>query len=354
MPTRTAADQGELAVARATLRALLDPRRFFPILLVSAPLIVAQRSYSRDPRAGWLGALMCLAFVLVAPVSYRVLFRDAVRGGDALLRLVLYGAVGTGVVLTVGAVVPRVVGMGSTFLTARASLVIDIALFLVGGWGLGRDIGFEASLRRERELVAELAREAEQAQLLALRSHLDPHFLFNTLNAIAEWCREDGEVAERAVLQLSAMLRTVLGGVKESAWPLEKEIELAKTLLALHLLRDPKMFALEAEVDDAALSVTVPPMLLLPLVENAVKHGPAKGHAGTIAISVTAEGEGARVTVKNPGRYTGPREGSHGVPTAERRLALAYDGAASMKLAAEGDTTVVTVLLPRRAPRVPA
>ena len=55
----------------------------------------------------------------------------------------------------------------------------------------------------------ELERAAERAQLLALRAHLDPHFLFNTLNAIAEWCRQDGEIAERAVLQLSSMLRAM-------------------------------------------------------------------------------------------------------------------------------------------------
>src|SRR4030095_12586183 len=58
----------------------------------------------------------------------------------------------------------------------------------------------------------DLGRGAERAELLALRSPLDPHFLFNTLNAIAEWCREDGEIAERAVMRLSAMLRTVLAG----------------------------------------------------------------------------------------------------------------------------------------------
>ena len=88
---------------------------------------------------------------------------------------------------------------------------MSLALFLVGGFGLGRDIWFEDRLARAEARAVALAREAERAQLLALRAHLDPHFLFNTLNAIAEWCREDGETAERAVLRLSAMLRTVLG-----------------------------------------------------------------------------------------------------------------------------------------------
>ena len=77
----------------------------------------------------------------------------------------------------------------------RPSLLVEVALFWVGGWGLARDIDFEENLRKERARARELLREKEHAELMALKSHLDPHFLFNTLNAIAEWCRADGRVA---------------------------------------------------------------------------------------------------------------------------------------------------------------
>ena len=129
--------------------------------------------------------------------------------------------------------------MGHTLLTAPTSVVVCLALFLVGGLGLGRDMWLENELARAEARATLLAREAEGAQLLALRSHLDPHFLFNTLNAIAEWCREDGETAERAVVRLSAMLRTVLAGVRASTWPLADELALLDTLFELHRLRDP-------------------------------------------------------------------------------------------------------------------
>ena len=205
----------EPSIIRSTLRALLQPRRLIPILLVSASLVAAQASYSHDPLAIPLGIAMCLAFVLVAPVSWRVLFPDRLdlsHGGDppAALRRHRRGR-----------------GAGRSASSRRACSAwarrcsprrrawsSALALFLVGGWGLGRDIGSRASLARASARGGALAREAERAQLLALRAHLDPHFLFNTLNAIAEWCREDGETAERAVLQLSAMLRTVLAGVR--------------------------------------------------------------------------------------------------------------------------------------------
>jgi hypothetical protein len=343
-------EPSEASIVRATLRALVEPRRLLPILLVAAPLVVAQARFSREPLAVYLGVLMCLLFVGVAPVSYRVLFPEGLDLSHGGIRLLLYATVGSGVVLTSGFVLPKLLGMGPTFLTQRINLAICGALFLVGGWGLGRDIGFEESLTKERARAARLALEAEQAQLLALRSHLDPHFLFNTLNAIAEWCREDGAVAEAAVLRLSTMLRSVLAGVRSAAWPLARELELIRTLFDLHLLRDPDLFQLGMSVPSAAGDVPVPPLALLPLAENAVKHGPAAGHRGRLSLDVTLREDVVEVAIENPGASKGPREGSAGLPTVERCLALAYGGQARLELASAGGRTRVTVTLPRSGP----
>jgi hypothetical protein len=340
----------EASIVRATLLALMSPKRLLPILLVSVPLVVAQAHFSRETLAVPLGVLMVLLFVAVAPVSFRVLFPEGLDFSHGGIRLLLYGTVGTGVVLVAGHVLPKLAGMRPTFLTQPINLAICIALFLVGGWGLGRDIGFEQSLARERARSARLALEAEQAQLLALRSHLDPHFLFNTLNAIAEWCRTDGAVAETAVLRLSAMLRNVLSGVRSATWPLERELELVRTLFELHLLRDPELFQLSVDVSADAGAVQVPPLVLLPLAENAVKHGPAAGHRGRIDLNVSVSAEAITLQVENPGASRGPREGSAGLPTVERRLALAYGGRANLALASAEGRTRVTVTLPRSGP----
>ncbi|CAN5427213.1 hypothetical protein BH09MYX1_BH09MYX1_34440 [soil metagenome] len=344
----------EDSIVRRTWLALLVPRRLLPILAVCLPLVYAERSYSRHPDAVYIGIGLCLTFVLVAPLSYRVLFPEGLDLGHGAIRLILYAIIGAGAVLTAGLYIPRSFGIDHTFLTARSSLAIDIALFLVGGWGLGRDIGLEDSLMRERRRAEGLSRAAEQAQLLALKAHLDPHFLFNTLNAIAEWCREDGATAERAVLELSGLLRDVLSGVTEESWALARELELCKTLLSLHTLRDPNMFSLAWDVDEDACSIQVPPMILFPLVENAIKHGPAKGHRGEVSIHVVAEGSRVHITIANPGRFTGKRKGSHGLPTAEKRLALAYDGDASLEARADGERTVVSIDLPKKGPRLAA
>ncbi|MDY7226607.1 sensor histidine kinase [Hyalangium rubrum] len=340
----------EGSIVRATLRALTAPKRLAPILLVSASLVFAQTAFSREPLALPLGVMLCLLFVAVAPVSYRVLFPEGLDLSHGGVRLVLYVAVGLGVVISSGYILPKFLRMGPTFLTQPVNLAVCCALFLVGGWGLGRDIGFEESLARERARGARLALEAEQAQLLALRSHLDPHFLFNTLNAIAEWCRTDGAVAEAAVLKLSAMLRSVLAGVRSATWPMEKELELIRTLFDLHLLRDPELFQLSIEVEPGASEVHVPPLVLLPLAENAVKHGPAAGHRGRISLQVASrEGEWV-FTLENPGASKGPRDGSAGLPTVERRLALAYGGKARLVLESAEGRTRLTVTLPRSGP----
>jgi hypothetical protein len=340
----------EGSIVRATLKALIMPRRLLPILLVGLPLIAAQGAFSPQRAALPLGVLMFFLFVTVGPVSYRVLFPEGLDLSHGGIRLLLYATVGTGVVLSVGFVLPMLLRIGPTFLTHPYILAVCITLFLVGGWGLGRDIGFEESLLLERARAARLAVEAEQAQLLALRSHLDPHFLFNTLNAIAEWCRTDGAVAETAVLRLSAMLRSVLAGVRSATWPLERELELVRTLFDLHLLRDPDLFQLSVKVAPGLEAIPLPPLLLLPLAENAVKHGPASGHRGLISLSVEAREGEVVVILENPGASKGPREGSSGLPTVERRLALAYPERARLTLTSEEGRTRVAVSFPRSGP----
>jgi hypothetical protein len=344
----SASDSGTLVME--TLRSLVAPRRLVPILLVSLPLTYAQWHFSRSALELALGVALCVAFVFIAPVSWRVLFPEGLTGPGRAVRLLLYAAIAAGAVLTIGAAVPKLLGIGVTFMTARASLAICLALFLVGGWGLGRDIGFEHSLARERARAKALEREAERAQLLALRAQLDPHFLFNTLNSIAEWCREDGAVAERAVLQLSSILRSILEGVRSPSWPLSTELELVQTLLALHRLRDPGLFELELQLAADAGAIPVPPLVLLPLAENAVKHGPSAGHRGRIALSTQLDGETLRVRLENPGAFRGPRPGSAGLPTVERRLALVYRGEARLRLIGQGERTVAELELPRRGP----
>ncbi len=326
---------------RESARALAHPRRALPVLIVSVPLVWEQARFGMDALAAPLGALMCVAAALVAPVAWQLAFPAAAEGADTrprerALRLLAYATFSVAVVLLIGAALPLAFDMGPTPLTARMNLPIVAVLFLVAGWGLGRDIRLEATLVRETARAEALLREAQQAQLLAIQSHLDPHFLFNTLNAIAEWCREDPEVAERAILRLSTMLRVVLTGVRRATWSLEEELGLVDHVVALHLMRDPTAFTFQrGPIDPTLLALPVAPLILLPLAENAMKHGPARGHRGVVRLAVARDPANVNmihITLENPGPYGGPRPDGVGLAMVEKRLALAAGASARLTI----------------------
>lgn len=341
---------GHPSLLRSTLRALMVPRRLVPILVLSSVLVVAQERFSQDPEAVWLGVLMCVVFTLVAPVTWRALFPPTLDAPPTFAapfgRLVVYGFMATGAMLVVGWALPQRLGIGPTFMTSDVSLLVSVALFCVGGYGLGRDIDMESSLAYERARGRRLQAEAERARLLAMRSHLDPHFLFNTLNAIAEWCREDGEVAEQATLRLSQMLRTVLAASRAAAWPLREELSLAQTLLDLHRVRDPERFTTYTEGFDELPPMEVPPMIFLPLVENAAKHGPNAGHRGPIQLTVEVREAVVRLSVENPGPFAGERADGEGIDQVRQRLAHAYRGRATLSVRAIGERTHACIEIP--------
>jgi two-component system, LytTR family, sensor histidine kinase AlgZ len=334
-------------VFRTTIEALLAPRRLIPITVVILPLLFLQVNYSYDAFALPLAMAMCATFLLVAPTLWRYFFPLRGRRGSAVLRGVAYGATGVGLILGIGRGVPAMVGMGHTFLTTNPSLLVSVALFWVGGWGLARDIDLEADLKASHARAEALAREAEHAQLLALRSHFDPHFLFNTLNAIAEWCRSDGAVAEQAIIRLSSMLRTVMSGIQAKSWPLSKELELVDTLFQMYLIRDPELFVYRRDVPPELPEIEVPPMILLPAAENAMKHGPSAGKRGDVALRVRADASALIVEIENPGAFKGRRDGGSGLPMIEKRLALTYQEGAMFDIRAKGERTVATIRIPR-------
>ena len=314
-----------------TLRAILAPSRLVPIAILVTPMLLAQGAFSESRWAVILALFTASLFLLIGPYAWRVLLGRRTQDQALVPRLLLYGLLGL-LPSLVGYFLVSVLGMGDTLLTRSFNNLVSAALFVVGGWGLGRDIEMAANLAAEQARTQELERMADHAQLLAMRAHLDPHFLFNTLNAIAEWCREDGAVAEQAILQLSDLLRKILGGVKTTSWPLERELEVARELFDLHLIRDPGRFEVIWALPDPLPQIEVPPLISLPLVENAFKHGPAAGHRGPIHVQSRLQDERVTLSVSNPGPFGGPREGGEGLAMVEKRLALLFEGAASFEI----------------------
>ena len=154
---------------------------------------------------------------------------------------------------------------------------------------------------REREF------RLTQAELQALRTQLHPHFLFNTLNAIAELVYSDPKVADRSILRLSELLRFSLASEKAQEVTLKEEIEFLEKYVEIHktLMRD--RLSVRVCIDPETLDAAVPNMILQPLVENAIKHGisprPEGGnievHArrvnGRLYVEITDDGLGMPV-----------------------------------------------------------
>src|SRR5437016_6555769 len=129
---------------------------------------------------------------------------------------------------------------------------------------------------RERELV-ELA---ATAQLAALRAQINPHFLFNSLNSIAQLIRADPDRAEACVERLAEMFRYVLRHGELDFVPLADELEMARAYLDIECARFGDHLRVETRVDPPTLQPPIPNLILQPLVENAVKHGLSRKRGG--------------------------------------------------------------------------
>ena len=124
-----------------------------------------------------------------------------------------------------------------------------------------------------------------EAQLHSLKTQLQPHFLFNTMNAVAELIYEDAERAERSLTQLSDLLRLALRSDQQQEVSLADEADFVRNYVAIQQTLLHERLRVSWKVDDAALHACVPNMLLQPLVENAIRHGVApRATGGGIAI----------------------------------------------------------------------
>jgi two-component system LytT family sensor kinase len=226
-----------------------------------------------------------------------------------------------------------------------------IAVLLVGGANLLRIEREDAARRRmESRLRAELA----EARLRQLRASLQPHFLFNTLNALAALLHRDPAAAEQALLALRDLLRASLALEATHEAPLASELEFLRRYLDIQKMRYGSKLAAEIHVSDGRLErAAVPPLLLQPLVENSIVHGIAKRrHGGRVVVEVDAAGDWLCLRVRDDGGGSGPvempRPGSVGVPNARARLESLYGERQSLTYTRRGVELIAEVRIPLR------
>lgn len=188
---------------------------------------------------------------------------------------------------------------------------------------------------------ARVAAESLQAraELQVLRAHLDPHFLFNTLNAIAAVVETDAARARQMLVRAGALLRRVLdlGSSGNDTMSLAEEWAIASEYLAFERLRMGDRLRVDAEFTEAALDCEIPALILQPLVENAIRHGLfPRPLGGTLRVSGMVEGEVLRIEVADDGdgstTETVERAGGFGLRATRQRIDGAYLGAGRVEI----------------------
>ncbi|MBN2344319.1 MAG: histidine kinase [Deltaproteobacteria bacterium] len=191
-----------------------------------------------------------------------------------------------------------------------------------------------------------LGREAE---LRALRAQVNPHFLFNSLNSIAALVSMDAGRAREMVLLLSEFFRSTLAFGKQKSVTLGEELMLVDKYLKIEAVRFGDKMEVIQDADKACLSLKLPPLLLQPLYENAVKHG-VSASLDTVVIKTTVEcvKNGVYFTIQNGFEDDAPpRRGTHlGISTTRERLKHFFGEGASMSVKKESGSFTVTLFMP--------
>jgi signal transduction histidine kinase len=217
--------------------------------------------------------------------------------------------------------------------------------------GIEHSFFYFAQARERETQAARLAAQLSEARLGALRMQLNPHFLFNSLNAITVLVRDqDTAAASRTLELLSDLLRQVLRNDQSHETTLSRELEFLQRYLAIEQVRFSDRLRPRIDINPALARAAVPSFLLQHLVENAIRHGIARrADAGRVEVSAARENDQLVLTVRDdgPGFFVAATESGVGLSNTRARLAALYGGNATLQVEnAEGGGVIATVRLP--------
>ena len=287
-------------IARRTVAALVGCAITFLVYLALRPLAKASLA-----RKGTVAALLCVpASAAFASFNYTVFYLLRPMPDEKEMESTWRG---------MGQVEMAVRSVAEGALTWYFLFIAWAALYVA--------LSTHRELRAADRRAGVLAREAQEAQLRALRYQINPHFLFNTLNSLSSLIlSQKTDVAERMLMNLSTFFRATLSADPTADVPLEEEIKLQRLYLDIEQIRFPERLAVEVDVPDSLLSARVPVLLLQPVVENAVKYGVAKSKKPvTIRISAYEEAGRLHIKIKDNGE-TAAAEGDAGTGVGLRNV----------------------------------
>jgi len=339
-----------------------------PALLAALETYTFWRLSGR-PFAAWRAAAMqspaWFVYAGATPLAFMLARRLPVRRPSlaktlplhlavSLAVAVLYAGVATGAMWAFSPT-PMPYPAGGMFWRWYVSSLPLTTLTYFGLLGVAHAYHHHLEAQRRREEAGQLSAQLAEARLGALRMQLHPHFLFNTLNAIAVLAR-DGESRQvaRMLTLLGELLREVLENDAEQFVTLEREVSFLRRYLEIEKVRFGDRLRVVERLPPGAMDTPVPAFVLQPLVENALRHGLASLAAGgTIELAAQVEDGTIELTVRDDGAGLpgGRMEAGIGLGNTAARLRELYRGAASLEVApVPGGGTMARLRLPRRAP----
>lgn len=215
---------------------------------------------------------------------------------------------------------------------ARTSINNFFFLFI---WNLIYYIYHYVERNRSQEMqTLKLQSLVKELELKTIKSHINPHFIFNALNSIRALVDENPARARTAITELSNILRSSMQAEKLETVALERELNIVKDYLALEKMRFEERLNVELDIDEDTLNQPVPPMMLQTLVENAIKHGISKKvNGGTVKVISDFVDNHHEIVVLNSGQLNGYiNEDGFGVKSTQDRLNMLYQGKASFAI----------------------
>jgi len=221
------------------------------------------------------------------------------------------------------------------------NLVTIVLPFIILGWlGWITQKLVMNTVRKEQ-----LEKQAAEWELEYLKSQINPHFLFNTLNNIHALVYKQAATAPQAVMQLSSLLRYMIYESNARTVPLERELEYLRDYVNLQQLRYRQDAVVDIKIEGNIKSCAVAPLLFIHLLENAYKHSPTTLGAGDIGLTIKVEEGTLFFIIKNPvGKHRSPllpEQGGIGLQNVEKRLALMYGNRHSMQVSNDGEIFTV-------------
>ena len=225
----------------------------------------------------------------------------------------------------------------------------NAALFCFAVLALGTSIKVTESWYENEKQRKEMENQKLGAELSLLKSQINPHFFFNTLNSIYSLAIIKSDKTPEAVIKLSEIMRYIIYDTERKLVPLSKEVEYIANYIELQRLRLTKQIKIIFKTQLSKEESVIEPLLLLPFVENAFKHGIDTEKGGKILISITQDGNTLQLHVENPliDDSTAPKNGSSGLGMNNtlKRLKLLYQDNFTLSAGPINNNFVIDLIL---------